>query len=50
MTIVVNKALAQRILRRKKNKLKRKLKKIVSVYFLADPFDFEFDFKGEDLE
>lgn len=49
MTIVVNKALAQRLLRRKKNKVKRKLKKMVSKYFLADPFDFEFDFKSEEL-
>jgi len=50
MTIVVSKKLAQRILRRKKNRVKRKLKTVSSALnFLIHPFDFEFDFKGEDL-
>lgn len=50
MNIIINKALAQRVLRRKKNKIKRKLKKLASTYFLAGPFDFEFEFKNEDVE
>lgn len=49
MTIVLNKTLAKRVLRRKKNRIKRKIKALVSSYFIADPFDFEFDFKNEDL-
>lgn len=53
MTIILNKALAQRVIRMRKNYIKRRLKKYAtnasSIYALIkQPVDFEFEFDKED--
>jgi hypothetical protein len=49
MQIVLNKPLIKRVLRLKKNRIKRKLKALAPPFLLKGPFDFEFDFNKEDV-